>query len=228
MTALCDCYVSLHRSEGLGLTMAEAMAAAKPVIATGYSGNLAFMDEGNSLLVPYSLTPIPPGQGPYPPGGVWAAPDVDRAADLMRWVWEEPEDARELGRLAREDVLRRNSTRRTAEFVTTRLSEIRAEWDGSSSVTDYSPLPGAALLRPGTAWPTRVARKVLQRLLWPYLVEQQEFAKAVTASLRAHDAARLETVERTSFPARDERLPLAAVEPAAEPPRATQAGARPR
>ncbi len=51
--AACDCYVSLHRSEGLGLTMAEAMACGKPVIATGYSGNLEFMTQDNSHLVPY-------------------------------------------------------------------------------------------------------------------------------------------------------------------------------
>src|SRR5688572_32239647 len=49
-----SCYVSLHRSEGLGLTMAEAMARAKPVIATGYSGNLDFMNDANSYLVPYT------------------------------------------------------------------------------------------------------------------------------------------------------------------------------
>jgi glycosyltransferase involved in cell wall biosynthesis len=50
MMALCDCYVSLHRAEGFGLTMAEAMALGKPVIATGYSGNLAFMTAENSYL----------------------------------------------------------------------------------------------------------------------------------------------------------------------------------
>ena len=51
LMGLCDCYVSLHRSEGLGLTMAEAMALGKPVIATGYSGNLDFMTPENSYLV---------------------------------------------------------------------------------------------------------------------------------------------------------------------------------
>ena len=52
MVANCDCYVSLHRSEGLGLTMAEAMYFGKPVIATAYSGNLDFMTPDNSFLVP--------------------------------------------------------------------------------------------------------------------------------------------------------------------------------
>ena len=69
LVALCDCYVSLHRSEGLGLTMAEAMALGKPVIATGYSGNLQFMTEANSFLVPWTSTTIPSGCEPYPAGG---------------------------------------------------------------------------------------------------------------------------------------------------------------
>ncbi|HZD40249.1 MAG TPA: glycosyltransferase, partial [Terriglobales bacterium] len=69
-----DVYVSLHRSEGFGLTMAEAMALGKPVIATGYSGNLEFMDEQNSFLVPYKLVAIPPGCEPYPEGSKWADP----------------------------------------------------------------------------------------------------------------------------------------------------------
>ena len=55
LTATCDCYVSLHRSEGFGLTMAEAMYVGKPVIATGYSGNLDFMTAENGLLVDYEL-----------------------------------------------------------------------------------------------------------------------------------------------------------------------------
>ena len=61
MIAACDCYVSLHRSEGLGLTMAEAMALGKPVIATVYSGNLQFMTPENSHLVDYQLGAVPAG-----------------------------------------------------------------------------------------------------------------------------------------------------------------------
>src|SRR6476469_7508588 len=56
LIAMSDCFVSLHRSEGFGLGLAEAMLMAKPAIATGYSGNLDFMNRDNSLLVDYELT----------------------------------------------------------------------------------------------------------------------------------------------------------------------------
>ena len=61
LMASADAYVSLHRSEGFGLTMAEAMTVGKPVIATGYSGNLDFMTEENSFLVHYKVGVVPPG-----------------------------------------------------------------------------------------------------------------------------------------------------------------------
>ena len=68
LLGLCDCYVSLHRSEGLGLTMAEAMGLGKPVIATGYSGNLDFMTPENSYLVDYMMGAVPADCDPYPRG----------------------------------------------------------------------------------------------------------------------------------------------------------------
>lgn len=61
MTALhklCHAYVSAHHAEGWGLGLSEAMACGKPVIATAYSGNMDFMDEGNSLPVPYTMVPV--------------------------------------------------------------------------------------------------------------------------------------------------------------------------
>ena len=84
----CDAYVSLHRSEGFGLTMAEAMSAGRTVIATGYSGNMEFMNAGNSFLVRHRLVQTTQDHGPYRKGTVWADPDIDHAAELMRWVFE--------------------------------------------------------------------------------------------------------------------------------------------
>ena len=70
--------------------MAEAMYLGKPVIATGYSGNLDFMTAENSLLVDYELVPIGPGAPPYPADGEWADPNVEHAAALMRLVFDDP------------------------------------------------------------------------------------------------------------------------------------------
>ena len=86
LIAACDCLVSLHRSEGFGLTLAEAMLAGKPVIATAYSGNTDFTIPGNSLLVDYDLVPVGPGAGPYDPEAVWAEPNLATAAAHMRAV----------------------------------------------------------------------------------------------------------------------------------------------
>ena len=83
LQAACDAYVSLHRAEGFGLALAEAMLAGKPVIATGWSGNMQFMDETNSCLVGYQLVPIARTSYPHAEGQRWAEPDLDDAA---RWM----------------------------------------------------------------------------------------------------------------------------------------------
>ena len=88
MIATCDCYVSLHRSEGLGLTMAEAMYFGKPVIATGYSGNLDFMTDDNSYLVDYTMGTIGERGGALPPDARWAEPSGEHAAEQMLAVFE--------------------------------------------------------------------------------------------------------------------------------------------
>ncbi len=89
--------------------MAEAMYLGKPVIATGYSGNLDFMTGENSYLVDYELVPIGPDAAPYPADGEWAEPNVDHAAALMREVFENPAGARQRGERAAADI--RQTTR---------------------------------------------------------------------------------------------------------------------
>ena len=101
LVQLVDCYASLHRSEGLGLTMAEAMALGTPVVATAYSGNLDFMDERSALLVPSTEVLIGPGQL-YPAEGHWADPDLDVAAAYLRGLKDDPGLAAQLVRSARE------------------------------------------------------------------------------------------------------------------------------
>ncbi len=99
-----DCYVSLHRSEGFGLTMAEAMQCGKPVIATGYSGNVDFMTPETSFLVPYTLVALDRNFGPYKMGCHWAQPDLDYAADVMRDLADHHDSATEIGQRARAHV----------------------------------------------------------------------------------------------------------------------------
>ncbi|HEV7731112.1 MAG TPA: glycosyltransferase [Candidatus Binatia bacterium] len=101
-----DCYVSLHRSEGFGYTCAEAMAYARPVIATGYSGNLDFMSADDAFLVTADETPVTVADGPFQRGSVWAEPRIAHAAALMTQVQADPERARIVGLRGRETVLR--------------------------------------------------------------------------------------------------------------------------
>jgi len=141
----CDCYVSLHRSEGFGLTLAEAMALEKPTIATAYSGNMAFMTPENSFLVPWRAARVPSGCEPYPKGDSWAEPDLGAAASLMRQVYDNPVLARDRGRVARADVLDRLSPERTAAFIRGRLSAIesaRRPPEQVAPVQEPSPEPG--------------------------------------------------------------------------------------
>jgi glycosyltransferase involved in cell wall biosynthesis len=126
LLASCDCYVSLHRSEGFGLVLAEAMALEKPVIATGYSGNLQFMDEETAFLVPARMTRVGPNVAPYEEDGLWADPDVDAAAAHMRRVYERPELARHTAELARRRVLEGFGMDRAVRFVTDRMKEIES------------------------------------------------------------------------------------------------------
>jgi glycosyltransferase involved in cell wall biosynthesis len=119
-----DCYVSLHRSEGFGQTLAESMAIGKPVIATDYSGNVEFTRPENSFLVPAGLVPVPPGCDPYLPPAEWGDPDVAAAAEAMRRVMADPEEAARRGAAARRTIESEYSVANLASALSTRLAEI--------------------------------------------------------------------------------------------------------
>ncbi len=122
----CDCYVSLHRSEGFGLTLIEAMAHGKPVIATGYGGNMDFMTRDNSYVVSHRLVELPQSVGPYRKGWHWAEPDVAHAATLMRQVYEHRDEAQRVGVRARDDVTRDLHPARIGTLVRDRLEVVSA------------------------------------------------------------------------------------------------------
>ncbi|MFN4260360.1 MAG: glycosyltransferase family 4 protein [Gemmataceae bacterium] len=121
---LCDSYISLHRSEGYGLTLCEAMAMGKPVIATGYSANVDFMNDANSLLVQYRLVEIQQDQGHYQRGMAWAEPDVEHAAELMRRVVADADLARRLGERARHDITQNLHPARVGTLIRQRLDDL--------------------------------------------------------------------------------------------------------
>lgn len=88
----CDVLLSLHRSEGLGLFIAEAMWLGTPVIATGWSGVLDMLSADNSMLVRFGTVPVRPSDYPsVPPGAQWAEPDIDHAAECLRQLAADPE-----------------------------------------------------------------------------------------------------------------------------------------
>jgi glycosyltransferase involved in cell wall biosynthesis len=137
LIATADCFVSLHRAEGLGLGPAEAMALGKPVIATGYSGNLDYMTRENSYLVDYSLQPVGPGRWPYPEDAHWAEADVAHAARLMRQVFDDPTAARERGAVAAVTLAETHSLRAAGRSMRSRIESILATRQGEP----YLPIP---------------------------------------------------------------------------------------
>jgi glycosyltransferase involved in cell wall biosynthesis len=98
---VCDSYVSLHRSEGFGMGMAEAMKMGKPVIATNYSGNLQFMNKENSCLVDYKLVPVKRGEYIYYKGQAWAEPDMEHAASYMKKLVSDSAYRKKIGKNAK-------------------------------------------------------------------------------------------------------------------------------
>ena len=128
LIAACDAYISLHRAEGFGLVIAEAMALGKPVVATGYSGNMDFMNEENSYPVEFRMTANPRRAGPYQKRCVWAEPDVDCAAARLGEILDSPETARSKGAKAAEDIARQFSPEVVGKMMRARLEAIGFEF----------------------------------------------------------------------------------------------------
>lgn len=104
--ASCDVYVSLHRAEGLGLNLLEAMSLGKPVIATAWSGNMDFMTPEDSCLVNHDLVPVQASHYFYRPAAigpdqVWAEPSIAEAAVWMRRLADDESLRRRIGAAAR-------------------------------------------------------------------------------------------------------------------------------
>ena len=109
LEAACDCFVSLHRSEGFGLAVAECMALGKPVISTDWSATAEFVTSENGCPVRAHLVTLERSHGPYAKGSTWADPDPTHAADHMRRLFGDRQLAERLGNAARETIRARFS-----------------------------------------------------------------------------------------------------------------------
>lgn len=121
---LCDCYASLHRSEGFGLTCAEAMAAGKPVIATDWSGTTDFVTPSTGFPVRRDEVPILTDDMLYRRGDVWAEPDLSQAADLLRQVRSDPAAAQRIANAGRAFVNSHFTPARVGEAISDRFAAL--------------------------------------------------------------------------------------------------------
>jgi glycosyltransferase involved in cell wall biosynthesis len=115
--AACDALVSLHRSEGYGFNIAEAMACGKLAIATGFSGNVDFMTDRNSILIPYAMKAVGPGEYVCGDGQWWAEPDHAASVEAMRLTFDQPAIAAKLAQRARMDMAKNNSYERVGRLL---------------------------------------------------------------------------------------------------------------
>jgi hypothetical protein len=203
----CDAYVSLHRSEGFGLTLAEAMYLQKPVIATAYSGNTDFMNPGNSYLVDYQLTELDRDCGPYPRGSIWADPDLDHAAEQMRQVFQDQGEPSSITRRAAAEIERQYSMASVSTRIAKRLAMLettgqtrrepglRTEVDlaqmdkvwKAAAVNSHLPIAWPnwpkGLLPKAMALAQKVTRRLLRWYVDPIVQQQNEFNAAVAETL---------------------------------------------
>ena len=124
LTDACDCFVSLHRSEGFGRGPAEAMYLGKPVIVTGYSGNMDFTRPGASLLVDYKLIPVRAGEYVFEDSQVWADVDEADAAMKMRQVFDDGVEVRDLAKCGQHVIQTEFSYGEVSRNMNTRLQAL--------------------------------------------------------------------------------------------------------
>ena len=109
LEAACDCFVSLHRSEGFGLAIAECMLLGKPVISTDWSATAEYVTVENGFPVRATLVTLEQNHGPYSKGSTWADPDPSHAAEHMRTVFHDRTRAAHIGAAAHETIRTRFS-----------------------------------------------------------------------------------------------------------------------
>lgn len=120
----CHSYVSLHRAEGFGLTLAEAMLRKKIVIGTGYSGNLEFMNNQNSFLIHYQLMTKDKDSGFIKQGYEYAEPDIENSKKVLKFVYDNYENIEEIRRNAKLTIENSFSKKNIGDLMYSRLDKI--------------------------------------------------------------------------------------------------------
>ena len=144
-----DSYVSLHRSEGFGFGMAEAMALGKVVIGTDYSGSTDFLTEQTGYPIPYALRKVAPDEYVHTDGQVWAEPDEAACAAAMRRVFIDREEAATKASAGQRLVLSRYGTDNVGRAVESRLNEIFALGPAHRTAAPRTALRTARSVRKG-------------------------------------------------------------------------------
>jgi glycosyltransferase involved in cell wall biosynthesis len=119
-----NCFVSLHRSEGFGIVLAEAMYLGKPVIGTNWSGNTDFMTIENSCAVDYKLTKIGKDYGPYKHNQIWAEPDIEHAVYFMKKLVNDSAWCKSIGEKGQETIRKNFSPNAVGRLIENRLKEL--------------------------------------------------------------------------------------------------------
>ena len=206
LLARADCYVSLHRSEGFGLTLAESMALGTPVIATGYSGNTDFTTPQNSYLVEWTPTRVGPECDIYPAEGSWAEPDLNHAAELMRRVWQRPEEAHAKADRARDDIHRLYAPEVVGRLARARLERladrsmssarrpVASEMSAALSELRLAAVEDELAFDPGRGTTPEprglrgVLRRLVLRLMLPFTLHERKLDRAIADALRGLQA----------------------------------------
>jgi SAM-dependent methyltransferase/glycosyltransferase involved in cell wall biosynthesis len=196
LIASCDCYVSLHRAEGFGITLAEAMLLGRPVVGTAYSGSADYLSEETGFVVEHELVRIGEGAAPYPADGQWAEPDLEHAARVLRRVLEEPEEARARAERGRQYILRHHSPAAAGAAMTARLRRLTPSAD-EATVLDPPPFEEAQSARtdtlglvrsplgPARSRAGRMLQRVTSRLLRRSAQRQGEVDEALWWSIES-------------------------------------------